>query len=327
MPSACGLPEHAADADELYHTHVDSPAGRQPVERRRQAGVATASREPSTTSTGSPSDVGEQARPGVGRVQLERDVAVVGPGVASIRSVAAVGRRRAPRHTGGVVAVEADRDAQQPGEDAHRAAGRRRPRAANSGCLRLGRRLAVVAGDLGDELDLAVGEAGELLAVRGSRSSCACGARRGTRTGRRWQSSAAASSTSRLSSPSPWRSAVASNSSSASRATCAECGGSSSISSARSHDARAAQVGQVVQRAAVLATPRVEQHALPQGVVGERELGSVELVHDLLEDQRPGEDDVGPARVEARASWPVRWTVDGLGEAPDDAGHVVARRR
>ena len=63
-------------------------------------------------------------------------------------------------------------------------------------------------------------------------------------------------------------------------------------------DALTPEIGQVVERAAVTAPPRVEQHALAERVVGHDQLGDVELVHHLLEDHGTGEDDVGPAGVE-----------------------------
>ena len=55
----------------------------------------------------------------------------------------------------------------------------------------------------------------------------------------------------------------------------------------------------MVERAAVATLPGVEQHALAQGVVGDDQLRDPELVHHLLEDQGAGQDDVGPAGVEA----------------------------
>ena len=147
------------------------------------------------------------------------------------------------------------------------------PRRANSACAGLGRALAVVAGDLGDDLDLVVGEPGELLGVadhvvrvqvvlavrdeqahvgqqrappRGTR-----GSPRRARAGRRWRRTARARG----------------------RATCAECAGSSSHTSA-SEVAHAApgDVAQVVERAAAGPLEGVEQHALAQRVVADDHL-------------------------------------------------------
>ena len=114
------------------------------------------------------------------------------------------------------------------------------------------------------------------------------------------QSSAAASRISRASSPSPWRACV-----------CVEEleGEPRHLGRVRlvlvhqlreAQHALAPQVGQVVQRSAVAAPPRVEEHALPQRVVGHHELVEAELVHHLLEDDGAGQDDVGPAGVEPR---------------------------
>ena len=52
-----------------------------------------------------------------------------------------------------------------------------------------------------------------------------------------------------------------------------------------------AEVGEVVEGATVASAPGVEEHALAQGVVGDHHLGEVELVHHLLEDQGPRQDD------------------------------------
>ena len=66
------------------------------------------------------------------------------------------------------------------------------------------------------------------------------------------------------------------------------------------HDAAAPDVGEVVQGSAVAALPGVEQHALAQGVVGERHRFETELLEDLLENQGAGEDDVGTPGIQSR---------------------------
>ena len=117
-------------------------------------------------------------------------------------------------------------------------------------------------------------------------------------------SRAAASRISRASSPSPWRSLGGVEQLEG------EPGDLGGVRRVLVHQlgqvehALAAQVGQVVERAAVAALPGVEQHALAQGEVGHDQLVDPELVHHLLEDHRAGQDDVGPAGVEARAARP-----------------------
>ena len=109
---------------------------------------------------------------------------------------------------------------------------------------------------------------------------------RGSRAGRRRARAACAS---------------ASNSSTARRATWAECSGLSSQRSASRRTMRRAtsRSSWSAPCAAGRAGDRVEQHAFAQRVVAEGPAVDAERLADALEDQRAGEDDVGPRRLDA----------------------------
>ena len=109
---------------------------------------------------GTPSTASSSSRAGARRVELEPDVGAAG-GDGPHHEPVAVVLHRHRGHLRGVVAVEADGDAQEPGQAAHEVPGPRRRAPANSGCFGLRLRLAVVAGHERDALDLVVGEAGQ----------------------------------------------------------------------------------------------------------------------------------------------------------------------
>ena len=166
--------------------------------------------------------------------------------------------------------------------------------------LGLGRALAVVAGHLGDELDLPLGEAGEVLGVAdhvvGVQVVPLVGddqadvGEQGRRLEQLAELVAEAVAVGGLVEEArgrgaaawrPWPTLVGHQ-----VGQVAHAGGP--------------DVAEVVERGVVVAAEGVEQQALPQGVVGDDQRLGRQVVHELLQEQGPAHDDVGPLGVEAR---------------------------
>ena len=202
---------------------------------------------------------------------------------------------------------------------------RRRP--AHSGVLLLGRRLAVVAGHLGDELDLAVGEAGELLGVPDDVVAVLVVARVGdehadvAQQRRRLEQLAR-----RPGSSSPRAGPSSSKSRSASRAISRECSGCSSVELHEVQHRLAAQVAQVVQRGAGPTAGLVEEHALRGGRSRRtrprrRRTTSTNCSRMIA----PAEHDVGPLGVDAGDARPGPSTSSAAARALDRAADLGGR--
>ncbi len=210
-----------------------------------------------------------------------------------------VGRRRECRHAALARPVERDRDPQhaRKGTDQRLVIGRQ---GHELGVGTLGRALAVIPGDLGDELDLTVGESGELIAVAddvvgvlvvrgvGDEQSHVVQQRR-----RLQQVACGEVETVGLVERIEQRQR--------------EIGGGLDVRDVLVEDLGhtqhrlAADVAEVTERRFAVAHRHVQEHPLAQGGLGHGHRFDGEPVEDLLEQDRAGDDDVDTLVLEAGA--------------------------
>ena len=218
-------------------------------------------------------------------------------GVGVDRDLPASARHRHRVDAAVVAAVEPDGHPQQAGEH---------PNGLAVGCIevhelgvaRLGRALAVVASDEGDELDLGIGEPDELgVADDVVRVQVVLGVR-DHQADVRQESSSLQQVATRLVEAVDVAAGVEQLDGQTGHVFAV---GGVVVAAGRQVAHRSeSHVAERVELEPPVTLDRVEEHALAQGVVAEREALDVEHLGDSLEDQRAGEDDVRPRRVEAR---------------------------